>query len=47
MFIFRGGSSGEYSHATIEKIKKGLHILQQNQNLQSRHVQDQFALRNE
>ena len=46
MSIFEDGSSGGYRHATIEKIKKNLYILQQNQNLQSRQIQDQFAVIN-
>ena len=32
MSSFGGGSSSRYSHATIDKIRKNLHILQQNQN---------------
>ena len=36
MFIFGGESSGGYSQATTHKIKTDLHILQQNQTLQSR-----------
>ena len=45
MSIFRGRSSGGYGQATIEKITN-LHILQQTQNLQSRHSQDPFVLSN-
>ena len=44
MSIFGGGNSGTYSQATIEKINRNFHILQQNQNFQSRWIQDQFAL---
>ena len=46
MSIFGGGSSGQYSSATIEKMKKNLYILQQNQNLQNRQIQDQFVFIN-
>ena len=38
MCIFGGGSSGGYSQATIDEINNNLHILQQNQNLQSRQI---------
>ena len=42
--IFRGGSSGHYSKAIINKIKKNLHTLQENQNLQCQQIQGEFAL---
>ena len=41
--IFGCGSSGGYSHAIIDEIKKNLHILQEHQNLQSRQIKDEFA----
>ena len=44
--MFGGISSGWYIHTRIKKIKKNLHILQQNPNLQSRLIKDQFALIN-
>ena len=46
MSIFRGRCSGGCIQATIDKIKKYFHILQQNLNLHSRQIQDQFPLIN-
>ena len=43
---FGVGSLGGYSYTTVDKIKEYGHILQQNQNLQSRQIQNQFALIN-
>ena len=43
MSIVGDGSSGRCNQTTIHKIKKSLHILQQNQNLQSQQIQDEFA----
>ena len=34
-YIFGGDSSGGYDRAIIDKIKKNIHILQENQNQQS------------
>ena len=44
MSIFGGGCSDGYSHTKTKKIEENLHILQQNQNLQSRQIQGQFTL---
>ena len=44
--IFGGSSLGSYNKGTIDKRKKHLHILDENQNLQSQQIQDEFALRN-
>ena len=38
MPIFGGGISGGYNQTTIDRIKTNLHILQQNQNTNSRTV---------
>ena len=46
MSIFGDGSSGRYNHIAIDKIKKNFHNLQQNQNLQSRQIQDELVLIN-
>ena len=46
MCISGGESSGGYSQATIDKLKKSLHALQQNQNLQNRKILDEFILMN-
>ena len=43
MSIFEGDSLGGYRWALIDRIKKNLHILQQNQNVQSWQIQDEFA----
>ena len=40
MSFLGSGSLGGYSHTTIEKLRENWHILQQNQNLQSRQIQD-------
>ena len=42
MSIFEGGSSGRYSQATTDKIKKNIQILQQNQNLQVNKLRMSF-----
>ena len=42
--IFGSSNSDGYSKATSNNIKENLHILQENQKLQSQQIQDEFAL---
>ena len=44
MSLFRDRSSGRYSHATTNMIKKNVYILKHYQNIQSRQIQDKFAV---
>ena len=46
MYICEDGISAGFNPAKINKVKKDLHILQQNQNLQSWQIQDEFVLIN-
>ena len=46
MSVFGWGSSGGYSLATIDRIKKNVYISQQNHNMQSWQIQDEFTLTN-
>ena len=44
--VFDGSGLVGYNKTTIDKTRKELHILQENKQLQSRHIHNEFVLIN-